>query len=252
MLEGLVASLLNRFLGMYIRNFDPKQLNVGIWSGDVKLRDLELRREALDQLKLPINVVEGHLGQLTLKIPWSNLRGQPVQVYIEDVFVLAAPKEDAEWDEEEEERRRQAVKIEKLDSAEMLKDRNQEGMSQEEQQKNQSFTESLVTKIVDNLQIRVKNIHVRYEDSISAPGHPFALGLTLEEFSAISTDGEWKPTYIQDSAGPTHKLATLGALALYWNTDSDLLGTGREAEVPGAEVASHDEMLAKFKEMIVK
>ncbi|EHL03290.1 putative Vacuolar protein sorting-associated protein 13 [Glarea lozoyensis 74030] len=237
---------------MYIRNFDPGQLKVGIWSGDVKLRDLELRREALDQLKLPINVVEGHLGQLTLKIPWSNLRGQPVQIEIEDVFLLAAPKEDAEYDEEEEERRRQAVKIEKLDSAEMLKDRNQEGMSQEEQQKNQSFTESLVTKIVDNLQIRVKNIHVRYEDSISTPGHPFALGVTLEEFSAISTDGQWKPTYIQDSAGPTHKLATLGALAVYWNTDTSLLGTGREAEVPGLEVSSHEEMLAKFKEMIVR
>ncbi|KAH6673104.1 putative vacuolar protein sorting-associated protein 13 [Halenospora varia] len=252
MLEGLVSSLLNRFLGMYIRNFDPGQLKVGIWSGDVKLRDLELRREALDQLKLPINVVEGHLGQLTLKIPWSNLRGQPVQVDIEDVYLLAAPKEDAEYDEEEEERRRQAVKIEKLDSAEILKDRNQEGMSQEEQQKNQSFTESLVTKIVDNLQVTVKNIHIRYEDSISAPGHPFALGLTLQEFSAVSTDGEWKPTYIQDSAGPTHKLATLEALAVYWNTDTSLLGTGREAEIPGAQVASHDEMLTKFKEMIVR
>ena len=252
MLEGLVSSLLNRFLGMYIRNFDPGQLKVGIWSGDVKLRDLELRREALDQLKLPINVVEGHLGQLTLKIPWSNLRGQPVQIDIEDVFLLAAPKEDAEYDEEEEERRRQAVKIEKLDSAEMLKDRNQEGMSQEEQQKSQSFTDSLVTKIVDNLQITVKNIHVRYEDSISAPGHPFALGVTLEEFSAISTDGQWKPTYIQDSTGPTHKLATLGALAVYWNTDTSLLGTGREAEVPDAKVASHEEMLEKFKEMIVR
>jgi vacuolar protein sorting-associated protein 13A/C len=252
MLEGLVSSLLNRFLGMYIRNFDPKQLNVGIWSGDVKLRDLELRREALDQLKLPINVVEGHLGSLTLKIPWSNLRGQPVQIFIEDVFVLAAPKEDAEYDEEEEERRRQAVKIEKLDSAEMLKDRNQEGMSQEEQKKNQSFTDSLVTKIVDNLQITVKNIHVRYEDSISAPGHSFALGVTLEEFSAISTDGEWKPTYIQDSNGPTHKLGTLGALAVYWNTDTKLLGTGREAEVPEATVVSHDEMLEKFKQMIVR
>ncbi|KAE8441399.1 hypothetical protein EG329_004988 [Mollisiaceae sp. DMI_Dod_QoI] len=252
MLEGLVASLLNRFLGMYIRNFDPKQLNVGIWSGDVKLRDLELRREALDQLKLPINVVEGHLGQLTLKIPWSNLRGQPVQVYIEDVFVLAAPKEDAEWDEEEEERRRQAVKLEKLDSAEMLKERATEGLSQEEQQKSQSFTESLVTKIVDNLQITVKNIHVRYEDSISAPGHPFALGLTLKEFSAVSTDGNWKPTYIQNSVGTTHKLATLGALALYWNTDTKLLGTGREAELPDAEVVPHDEMLDKFRAMIIR
>lgn len=238
---------------MYIRNFDPGQLKVGIWSGDVKLRDLELRREALDQLKLPINVVEGHLGQLTLKIPWSNLRGQPVQVEIEDIYVLASPKEDAEWDEEEEERRRQAVKIEKLDSAEMLKDRSQEGMSLEEQQKNQSFTDSLVTKIIDNLQITVKNIHVRYEDSISAPGHPFALGLTLQEFSAISTDGNWKPTYIQNSSGTTHKLATLGALAVYWNTDTELLSTGREAEVAESTgVASHDEMLSSFKEMIVR
>jgi vacuolar protein sorting-associated protein 13A/C len=253
MLEGLVSSLLNRFLGMYIRNFDPAQLKVGIWSGDVKLRDLELRREALDQLKLPINVVEGHLGQLTLTIPWSNLRGQPVKVFIEDVFLLAAPKEDAEYDEEEEERRRQAVKIEKLDSAEILKERNAEGLSQEEQKKSQSFTESLVSTIVNNLQITIKNIHVRYEDSISALGHPFALGVTLEEFSAVSTDGDWTPTYIQASTGIAHKLATLGSLAVYWNTDSKLLGTGREAEIPGAsQVSTHDEILEAFKEMIVK
>lgn len=252
MLEGLVASLLNRFLGMYIRNFDPKQLNVGIWSGDVVLRDLELRKEALDQLKLPINVVEGHLGTLTITIPWSNLRAQPVKAFIEDVFLLAAPKEDAEYDEEEEERRLQALKIEKLDSAEMLKDQTKDGMSQEEQQKSQSFTESLVTKIVDNLQIRVKNIHVRYEDSISTPGHPFAVGLTLQEFSAISTDGNWEPTYIQNSIGGTHKLAKLEALAVYWNTDTSLLGTGREAKVDSVEVANHDEMMRLFKEMITK
>ncbi len=238
---------------MYIRNFDPGQLKVGIWSGDVKLRDLELRREALDQLKLPINVVEGHLGQLTLTIPWSNLRGQPVKVFIEDVFLLAAPKEDAEYDEEEEERRRQAVKIEKLDSAEILKERNAEGLSQEEQKKSQSFTESLVSTIVNNLQITVKNIHVRYEDSISAPGHPFALGVTLEEFSAISTDGDWTPTYVQASTGIAYKVATLGALAVYWDTDSKLLGTGREAEIPGAsQVATHDEILETFKDMIAR
>ncbi|KAM5373472.1 hypothetical protein ACJZ2D_006966 [Fusarium nematophilum] len=252
MLEGLVAGLLNRFLGMYVKNFDPAQLKVGIWSGDVKLRNLELRREALDQLKLPINVMEGHLGELTLTIPWSNLRGAPVKVFIEDVFLLASPKEEAEYDEEEEERRKQRLKMEKLDSAELLKERNQEGMSQEEQKKSQSFTQSLVTKIVDNLQVTVKNIHIRYEDSISAPGHPFALGVTLEEFSAVSTDGQWTPTFIQDSTQVTHKLATLGALAVYWNTDSSLLGTGREASTPSQEMLPHDEMVEKFREMIGK
>lgn len=250
MLEGLVAGLLNRFLGMYVKNFDPAQLKVGIWSGDVKLRNLELRREALDQLKLPINVMEGHLGELTLIIPWSNLRGAPVKVFIEDVFLLASPREEAAYDEDEEERRKQRIKMEKLDSAELLKERSQEGMSQEEQQKSQSFTQSLVTKIVDNLQVTVKNIHIRYEDSISAPGHPFALGVTLEEFSAISTNGEWKPTFIQDSTKSTHKLATLGALAVYWNTDTELLGPGREITTDDDEPMPHDEMVSKFKSLI--
>ncbi|KAM0266989.1 hypothetical protein ACHAPA_006375 [Fusarium lateritium] len=252
MLEGLVAGLLNRFLGMYVKNFDPAQLKVGIWSGDVKLRNLELRREALDQLKLPINVMEGHLGELTLVIPWSNLRGAPVKVFIQDVFLLASPKEEAEYDQDEEDRRKQRLKMEKLDSAELLKERNQEGLSQEEQKKSQSFTQSLVTKIVDNLQVTIKNIHIRYEDSISAPGHPFALGVTLEEFSAVSTDGQWKPTFIQDSNIVTHKLATLGALAVYWNTDATLLGTGREASASSKEVMTHDEMVEKFREMLGK
>lgn len=251
MLEGLVANLLNRFLGMYVKNFDAKQLNVGIWSGDVKLRNLELRREALDQLRLPLNVVEGHLGQLTLAIPWSNLRGKPVSVKIEDVYLLAAPKEESDYNAEEEEKRAHALKIEKLESAELLKERNTEGMSPEEQQKNQSFTQSLVTAIVDNLQVTIKNVHVRYEDSIATPGHPFALGVTLKEMSAVSTDANWTPTFIQSTSGTTHKLAVLNALAFYWNTDAELFGTGRGGQV-GAEAqgSDHDQLLDRFKTAI--
>lgn len=251
MLEGLVAGLLNRFLGMYVKNFDPKQLNVGIWGGDVKLRDLELRREALDQLHLPVNVVEGHLGQLTMAIPWANLRGKPVRVNIEDIFLLAAPKEDAEYNEEEEANRAHAVKMEKLENAELLKQRNTEGLSQEEEQKSQSFTASLTAAIVDNLQVSIKRIHIRYEDSISAPGHPFALGLTLQEFSAVSTDENWRPSFIQSSSSATHKLVVLGALAFYWNTDSSLFGTGRGTTV-GAEAqgTDHEDMIEKFKEAL--
>ncbi|EAW10592.1 membrane morphogenesis protein VPS13 [Aspergillus clavatus NRRL 1] len=248
MLEGLVANLLNRFLGIYVKNFDAKQLNIGIWSGDVKLRNLELRREALDQLRLPLNVVEGHLGQLTLSIPWSNLRGKPVKVEIEDVFLLAAPKEDADYDPEEEERRAYNLKMEKIESAEILRERNSEGMSQEEQRRNQSFTQSLITAVVDNLQISIKNVHFRYEDSLASPGHPFAVGLTLKELSAVSTDSEWNPTFIQSTSETTHKLATLGALSVYWNTDAELLGTGRGSDL-GAEAQgiSHAELIEKLR-----
>lgn len=251
MLEGLVSTLLNRFLGMYVKNFNPQQLNVGIWNGDVKLRNLELRREALDQLHLPVNVVEGYLGSLTMSIPWTNLRGKPVKISIEDVFLLAAPKEDAKYDEKEEAERAHSVKMEKLENAELLKQRNSEGLSQEEQQKNQSFTESMTTAIVDNLQISIKNIHIRYEDTIAAPGHPFAIGLTLKEFSAVSTDQDWRPSFIQSTSGTTHKLAVLGELAFYWNTDATLFGTGNGEEI-GAEAQKTDRgvLIDKFKQAI--
>lgn len=248
MLEGLVANLLNRFLGIYVKNFDAKQLNIGIWSGDVKLRNLELRREALDQLRLPLNVVEGHVGDLTLSIPWSNLRGKPVKVDIQDVFLLAAPKEDVDYDPEEEERRANAIKMDKIESAEILRERNSEGMSQEEQRRNQSFTQSLVTAVIDNLQISIKNVHFRYEDSVASPGHPFAVGFTLKELSAVSTDSEWRPTFIQSTSGTTHKMAVLGALSVYWNTDSELLGTGRGSDV-GAEAQgiNHTDLLERLR-----
>ncbi|OAX85316.1 hypothetical protein ACJ72_00311 [Emergomyces africanus] len=250
MLEGIVANLLNRFLGMYVKNFDAGQLNVGIWSGDVKLRNLELRREALDQLHLPLNVVAGHLGELTLSIPWSNLRGQPVKVHIQDVFLLAAPKEDATYDPEEEKRRQQAIKMEKLESAEILKEQqNPDGMSQEERLKNQSFTQSLTTAIIDNLQVVIKNVHFRYEDSIAAPGHPFALGITVKELSAVSTDAEWKPTFVQSTSGTSHKLAVLEALAIYWNTDVELFGSGAESDAEGMGL-SRGELISRLRAAI--
>jgi len=58
-----------------------------------------------------------------------------------------------QYDEDEEERRRQRLKQEKLNSAELISGRTAAGMSDEEQKKNQSFTESLTTKVgllIDN------------------------------------------------------------------------------------------------------
>ncbi|CAJ0755826.1 15667_t:CDS:10 [Entrophospora sp. SA101] len=193
MLESLVANVLNRVLGAYVSNLEDNQLNIAIWTG--------------------------YLGELTLNIPWSNLKNKPVKVFINNVYLLANPKADTEYDPEEEQKKAQQVKQEKLANAELLQS-NPSGTSEEDDQKNQSFVNQLVTKIVDNLQISINNIHIRYEDKLSDPEHPFSIGLTLSEFSALSTDENWTPTFIEDETKPIHKLITLGSLAAYWNTDS--------------------------------
>ncbi|BGP21450.1 Vacuolar protein sorting-associated protein 13 [Rhodotorula toruloides] len=240
-LEGVLAGILNRTLSAYVDNLNTSQLNVGIWSGDVKLRNLRLKKEALDKFRLPVDVMEGYLGDLTLSIPWSNLSGKPVRVLIENVYLLAVPTDSSKATPEEDAARAQAAKLEKLENAEMLTTQPAPGLSAEEEQKNQSFTTSLINKIVDNLQIEIRNIHIRYEDKLSVPGHPFSVGLTLSRFSAVSTDENWQPTFITKHAGPVHKLATLDSLAVYFDTDSPSLA--------GHELS---EAIVKFTDLIAR
>jgi hypothetical protein len=39
----------------------------------------------------------------------------------------------------------------------------------DEEKKNATFLNQLITKVVDNLQVSINNIHVRYEDKLSDP-----------------------------------------------------------------------------------
>jgi len=102
----------------------------------------------------------------------------------------------------------------------------------------------------------VKNIHIRYEDSISTPGHPFSLGFTLEEFSAVSTNERWEPDFIQGHVEISHKLAKLGSLAIYWNTDSEHLSGKPHQEVveafKGLIASGGSENIAKSHQFVLK
>lgn|SRR6218665_267055 len=49
--------------------------------------------------------------------------------------------------------------------------------------KQDTFVEKLVTNVIKNLEVKVTNIHVRYEDSYTNPAKPFSIGVTLRELS---------------------------------------------------------------------
>lgn len=64
--------------------------------------------------------MKGHLGNFTLSLHWMNLGNQPVEILIEDVFLLVVPSTETPYDPEDEEQRAQAAKLERLESAELL------------------------------------------------------------------------------------------------------------------------------------
>jgi VPS13-like, N-terminal len=62
MFERLISRVLGTYLGPYVQNLSEEQLKIGIWSGRVELRDLLIRQDALDAIRLPIVVAAGVLG----------------------------------------------------------------------------------------------------------------------------------------------------------------------------------------------
>ncbi|KAF9241379.1 vacuolar protein sorting-associated protein 13 [Melanogaster broomeanus] len=212
--------LFNRILAPYVENLDMNQVNYGIGQGQLTLRNLRLKKGALDKFSLPVDVLEGHLGTFTLSLHWMNLGNRPVEILIENVYLLVVPSPQTDIDPEEEELRALVAKKERLENAELLHMRGQPELSSDTSPESQGLWASLTAKIINNLQVTVKNIHVRYEDKLSVPGHPFAAGITLAGFTAQSVNGKWEPAFIESTAGAINKLANLQSLAVYFDTDS--------------------------------
>lgn len=251
MLESLAASVLNRVLGSYVQNFDPAQLNVGIWSGDVKLKNLKLRQDCLDSLNLPIDVKFGVLNDLSLVVPWSSLKNNPVKIIIEDCFLLCTPRDFKTTTPDEDIARELRHKLNKLAEWELTNQAKQSlSADNADDGKNSTFMQSLTTKIIENLQITIKNIHLRYEDkSCLFSKYPCALGVALKEFSAVSTDDQWVPKFIETAQALSHKLFKMDSLCCYWNTNStfllDYLDPESELYDP-----THEKLILQFQRTI--
>ena len=67
MFEKVVSGVLSRYLGKYIEGLNEVSLDVGLRSGNVKLSNLAVRLDALNDLQLPLTVLAGfHLPFFSL------------------------------------------------------------------------------------------------------------------------------------------------------------------------------------------
>ncbi|XP_017529491.2 intermembrane lipid transfer protein VPS13A isoform X3 [Manis javanica] len=219
--ESVVVDVLNRFLGDYVVNVDTSQLTLGIWGGAVTLKNLEIKENALSQLDVPFKIKVGHIGNLSLKIPWKNLYTQPVEAVLEDIYLLIVPSSIIKYDCLKEEKQLLEAKQQELKRIEEAKQKvaNQEKPQVEKQD---TFTEKLITQIIKNLQVKISNIHVRYEDDITNRDNPLSFGISLQNLSMQTTDQFWVPCLHDETEKLFRKLIRLDNLFAYWNVKSQM------------------------------
>lgn len=142
----------------------------------------------------------------------------PVVIDIEDLYLLVAPNAALVYDADKAAAAAQAAKLAGLEEAEAARQREKD---KDLPVADKTFTEKLVVQIINNVQIRIKNVHIRYEDR-STSAIPFALGITLGSLEVHTTDQDWQKTFLAEALTKVFKIAKLDGLAVYMNCSIDM------------------------------
>ncbi|XP_055636021.1 intermembrane lipid transfer protein Vps13D isoform X3 [Toxorhynchites rutilus septentrionalis] len=233
MLRELIAWVLNNYLGKYVENLNTAQLTIALLSGQVELENLPLRKDTFRYLGLPLQLISGSIGRVKLIVPVRQFRTAPWCLNIDDVKVVCGPVDLNDWDAEVEQQTALDFKLAALDRLEAKWRAQRETPVTEGSYYVSSYSgwlsygTSLMTNIVENLQLQINGIHIRYEDNITIPHQRFACGINIEALSAQSCDSNWVAgqTSNWNQQQVTFKLVELTNFAIYWDPE------GREEQV---------------------
>ncbi|KAL6436334.1 hypothetical protein ACFW04_004699 [Cataglyphis niger] len=222
MLEGLVAWVLNNYLGKYVENLNTDQLSIALLSGEVELENLPLKREALRHIGLPMEIKAGFIGKVRLQVPVRQIRTASWVIGIEQLYLVAGPINLDEYDNEQEEQAILEYKLSRLDALEARWRADIEhdlGYYASSYSSWLNYGTSLVTNIIENLQLNIKDVHIRYEDGVTlSSDNGIAFGITIGALTTQSCDASWIPSSTSwNLTDASFKLMELDSLSIYWN-----------------------------------
>jgi hypothetical protein len=247
LLEALV-----KLLGEFVE-IDESNLSLGVWSGQIILTDLKLKTDNLLK-KFKFTIFHGSVRSLEILVPWTSLLTSPLKIKLDGILLDVGPMEasypqyksgssekgrtDSSLKNDHKEEIIARLIEEKLSKLKvydeyleltyslLMNESSSRGFTGDSKgsNKDEGYLQQWTTRIIDNVELTLSNIHIRYEDSITIPNHCFACGMTLESFIISTCDDNWQPAYISKAnASSVNKLASMVNLGIYWDVESDHL-----------------------------
>lgn len=87
-LSAILVSVASRYAEL-----SPSDVGIGIGGGRLVIDNVKLRAETLNSHCLPFHIYQGRAGRLRVNVPWSALSSSPVQLYLENIHLIAGPKQ---------------------------------------------------------------------------------------------------------------------------------------------------------------
>ncbi|XP_051829756.1 LOW QUALITY PROTEIN: intermembrane lipid transfer protein VPS13C [Antechinus flavipes] len=98
-------------------------------------------------------------------------------------------------------------------------------------EKKDTFLEKLATQVIKNVQVKITDIHIKYEDDVTDPKRPLSLGVTLGELSLLTANENWTPCILNEAAKIIYKLVCLDSLSAYWNVNCNTCYRGSKEQI---------------------
>ncbi|RYG99035.1 hypothetical protein EON65_50740 [archaeon] len=226
MAKQLVYTLLVKVLGEFVE-LDENNLSLAVWSGQIKLHNLKLKTE---------NILKGHqfhihhgiVQTLEVTIPWRSIWASPLKIKLSGVLLDLGPIDINDLQKANILKGMLERKLQKLALVDKYLELSQSVSNKTESsgKASETYLQSWTSLILDNIEVSLEKVHLRYEDCHSIPGTIFAAGITLESFTLSTCDDNWQPAFIKKSNKPdayVNKLATLNNFGFYWEPNSDML-----------------------------
>ena len=230
---------------IFVLTENEKHIQAGILSGSLSLENLIIKKSLFDDEKFPITLCHGSIGKIFLRFPWSNLGNEPIQIILENIFVLCKPeyKRDSIEMKLRREHRRKRARLGTLDAMNSTTIKQQQSSSSSStaaamdpkeksllkslpslQYLTRYFIEKMISSLLKNIKIEIHNFHFRYEDQISCQNE-VAIGFTFESFILQSineslSNSSFGILYSLFSSGhtqPIYQRCTIDSVSMYLN-----------------------------------
>ena len=219
--EDLFTWVIQSFAGKYIKDISRDKLSISLYNGEARIEGMSLRDDVIETLLgVPVSVAQSNVSSISIKIPsWTNITSVHVELCVDDVFAVITPKEShfkVKDEDKYREKMRQvgiyeangeATKEETPKQSLAKSDPTYDSSDTTKDNDNTSWYQRIGLTVLNNAVIKVKNVHLRYEDFMESSGKHWGFGAIIKGIELISTNPEWEEAIVNhDPNSPKFKV----------------------------------------------
>ena len=182
----MTSSIFNWAIDKYLSKFlsiNKDETNVSLWNGSVEMSNVKIKPEIFTTMNIPyFELVNGYIGKIKIVVSLPRFYLYPIKVVVDKVFFHAKQKKLETINKKTE--------IENMETYKDSQLLNMEELANEVDKLNEEGGPGYLDQIINNLEIEIKDICVRFDDDLSYNLVPFTFGLLLKNLK-ITTVNEY-------------------------------------------------------------